>query len=346
MVKFPNFRTRTAPVLAALAVGMAVMSAQPVWAQQAYPSHPVQLVVAFEPGGSGDLIADLFAQGLQGPLGQPVAVEHRPGASGAVGTRSVARAVPDGHTLLVGQLTEIAVNPTLGRDVGYDPERDLQPVALAAVIPRALVVQDKAPYASVADLLRASRSSRRGLLFASGGTGTTGHLAAELLRLRTQGRLVHVPFEGAGPALKDLLEGRVDFYFAPLAVAMPSVRSGQLKVLAVSSARRSLALPNVPTVAEETGIRSFDISAWVGIFAPRGTPHEVVSRLNREINQILARPEVRDRLVGDGADPAPMSVEQFGDFVRSEIRRNADLLQEEFCSRLLFGGCAGFAFVE
>jgi tripartite-type tricarboxylate transporter receptor subunit TctC len=306
----------------------------------------VQLVVAFEPGGSGDLVAGLLADGLSSALGQPVSVEHRPGASGAVGTKSVARAIPDGHTLLVGQLTEIAVDPILNKDVGYDPERDLQPVALAAVIPRALVVQSKAPYASVAELLRTSRSSQRGLLFASGGTGTTGHMAAEQLRLRTQSRLVHVPFEGAGPALKDLLEGRVDFYFAPLAVAMPNVRSGQLKILAVSSARRSLAVPTVPTIAEETGIRNFDISAWVGIFAPRGTPREVVARLNHDINQILGLPEIRERLVSDGADPTPMSVEQFGDFVRSEIRRSTELLREEFCSRLLFGGCAGFAFVE
>ena len=346
MTNLPYLRARTAPVLGALVVGLAALSVSPVRAQQAYPSRPVQLVVAFEPGGSGDLVAGLLAQGLPSALGQPVAVEHRPGASGAVGTRSVARAVPDGHTLLIGQLTEIAVDPVLNKDVGYDPERDLQPVALAAIIPRALVVQNTAPYASVAELLRASRSSRRGLLFASGGAGTTGHLAAELLRLRTQSRLVHVPFEGAGPAMRDLLEGRVDFYFAPLAVAMPNVRSGQLKILAVSSARCSLAVPNVPTVAEATGIRNFDISAWVGIFAPRGTPREVVARLNRDINQILARPEVRERLVGDGADPAPMSVEQFGDFVRSEIRRNTELLREKFCSRLLFGGCAGFAFVE
>ena len=178
MVTLPNFRALTAPLLAALAVGLAALSAPPARAQQGYPSRPVQLVVAFEPGGSGDLVVGLLAQNLPSVLGQPVAVEHRPGASGAVGTRSVARAVPDGHTLLIGQLTEIAVDPVLNKDVGYDPERDLQPVALTAIIPRALVVQNAAPYASVAELLRASRSSRRGLLFASGGTGTTGHLAS------------------------------------------------------------------------------------------------------------------------------------------------------------------------
>jgi tripartite-type tricarboxylate transporter receptor subunit TctC len=336
-----KFRAR-----AGLAVSLAVISALPVWAQQAYPSRPVQLVVAFEPGGSGDLVAGLLAENLPSALGQPVTVEHRPGASGAIGTRSVARAVPDGHTLLVGQLTDVAVAPLLNRDAGYDPERDLQPVAIAAIIPRALVVQSTAPYASVAELLRRSRSSRPGLLFASSGAGTAGHLAAELLRLRTQSRLVHVPFEGAGPALRSLLEGRVDFFFAPIAVAMPNVRAGQLKILAVSSAQRSLAVPNVPTVAEGTGVRNFDISGWVGIFAPSGTPREVVTRLNRDINQVLARPDIRDRLAADGADTRPMSVEQFGDLVRSEIRRSADLLQEEFCSRLLFGGCAGFAFVE
>jgi tripartite-type tricarboxylate transporter receptor subunit TctC len=145
--------------------------------------------------------------------------------------------------------------------------------------------------------------TRYSVTLASSGDGTAGHLAAELLRLRTQTRLVHVPFERAGPALRNLLEGRVDFFFAPLAVPRPHVRSGELKLLAVSSAQRSLAVPNIPTIAEETGIRNFDISGWVGIFAPRGTPREVMARLNRDINQILARPDIKERLVGDGADP-------------------------------------------
>jgi len=322
-----DIRRRTALILLPLATGAAILSAPPGWAQ-GYPSRPVQLVVAYPPGGTGDLIARPLADALGGALGQPVEVENRAGASGAEGARSVAQAAPDGYTLLFGQTAEIAVAPLLGR-VGYDPQRDFQPIALVARIPVALVTQ--ASYASVGELLQASRTSRRGLLFASAGPGTSGHLAGELLRMRSRGRLVHVPSQGAGPALSELLEGRVDFFFAPLPVALPEVRSGRLKILAVSSAQRALAVPHVPTIVEETGIRGFDISAWAGVFAPRGTPREIAARLNRDINQALARPEIRERLVNDGADLAPMSMEQFGEFVRTEIRRNEGLLSEQFC---------------
>jgi tripartite-type tricarboxylate transporter receptor subunit TctC len=325
-----DIRRRTALILLPLATGAAILSAPPGWAQ-GYPSRPVRLVVAYPPGGTGDLIARPLAEQLGRALGQPVEVENRAGASGAEGARSVVQAAPDGHTLLLGQTAEIAVAPLLGR-VGYDPQRDLQPIALVARIPVALVTQDSAPYASVGELLRASRASRRGLLFASAGPGTSGHLAGELLRLRTpQGRLIHVPSQGAGPALGELLEGRVDFFFAPLPVALPEVRSRRLKILAVSAAQRSPAVQAVPTIAEETGIRNFDIGAWAGVFAPRGTPREIAARLNREVNQALARPEIRERLVNDGADLAPMSMEQFGEFVRTEIRRNEGLLSEQFC---------------
>lgn len=343
MRMLPDCPRRTAVILLSLAAGVTVMSGAPGRAQLGYPNRPVRLVVAYPPGGTGDIIAGLLADALGGPLGQPVEVEHRPGPSGAEGARSVAQAAPDGHTLLLGQTAEIAVAPLLGR-VGYNPQRDFQPIALVARIPVALVTQSTAPYTSVRELLQASRTSRRGLLFASAGPGTSGHLAGELLRLRTpQSRLIHVPSQGAGPALGELLEGRVDFFFAPLPVALPEVWSGRLKVLAVSGAQRSLAVPAVPTIAEETGIRNFDIGAWAGVFAPRGTPREIAARLNREINQALAKPEVRERLVSGGAALAPMSMEQFGEFVRTEIGRNEGLLREQFCAADVrsWWGCFG-----
>ena len=290
-----DFRGRGVPILQALATIIAIISASLGWAQE-YPNHPIQLVVAYPPGGTGDIIAHLLAERLRSALGQPVRVENRPGAGGGEGARSVVRATPDGYTLLLGQTAEIAVAPLLG-GVGYDPQRDLLPIALVAQIPVALVTQTAAPYSSVGELLQAARTSQRGLQFASAGPGTSGHLAGELLRMRSRGRLIHVPSEGAGPALGELLEGRVDFFFAPLPVAMSEVRSGRLKILALSSARRVLAMPNVPTIAEETGIRGFDIGAWAGVFAPRGTPREIAARLNREVNQVLAQPEVRERLV-------------------------------------------------
>ena len=321
-----------------------VAAAQPVRAQP-YPSRPVQIVVAYPQGGTGEIIAQPLAEKLTAALGQPVTVDYRPGASGAAGTQSVARAAPDGHTLLFGQTGEIVINKYLVRNLGYDPERDLRPVALVAEIPLALVVRSAAPYASVDDLVKAARSSSRGLTFVSGGPGTTGQFAGELLRLRTQARLTHVPTDGSGPALKEVIEGRADFYFAPMPVALPHVKAGELKILAISSAKRSLAAPNVPIMAE-IGFRDFRIRAWAGIFAPRGTPREIVERLNREVNQVLAQPDVRERLLGEGAEITPMSPEQFASFVRSESDQYGNVVEEDFCSRFGYGGCLGFGALQ
>src|SRR6185436_14706657 len=183
---------------------------------QPYPSRPIQLVVAFLPGGVGDIVAHAVSDRLSAALGQPVTVENRPGSTGATGTRSVVRAVPDGYTLLVGQTTEIVVNRALSSDLGYSPDKDLQPVAFIADMPLVLATLSAAPYATVDDVVKAARANPRGLLFGSGGPGTPGHLAAELFRYRAKIRLTHVPFEGGGPALEGLLNGRVDFYFPVL----------------------------------------------------------------------------------------------------------------------------------
>src|SRR3954469_7517806 len=181
-----------------------------------------------------------------------------------------------------------------------------------------------------------------GSSFASPGPGTPGHVAVELLRARTKSRLNHVPFEGGGPALDALIEGRVDMYFAVLPSAMPHVTSGKLKILGVSSTKRSQVVPNVPTVAEQTGIQGFDLTNWVGVFAPRGTPTDVVVRLNREINQVLAQPDVVEQLVRHGAEATPMSVDQFAAFLKSESSKYEGLLRDEFCAKFLYGGCTGF----
>ena len=334
------FRSSRAIVVAALAV-MLTAVALPGWAQP-YPSRPVQLVVGYAQGGTGDFVARLLAEKLTAVLGQPVNVENRPGASGTSAAQSVARAAPDGYTLLVGQPGEVSISPMLMKDVGYDAARDLQPVALAALSPLALVVQSTAPYSTISEMTAASLSSPRGLSFGSPGPGTPGHVAVELLRARTKSRLNHVPFEGGGPAVDALMAGRVDMYFAVLPTAMPDVTAGKLKILGVSSAKRSLAVPNVPTVMEQTGIRGFDITNWVGVFAPRGTPADVVQRLNRDINQVLSQPDVLERLVRHGAEVAPMSVDQFAELLRSETGKYGSLLSDEFCAKFLYGGCTGF----
>jgi tripartite-type tricarboxylate transporter receptor subunit TctC len=326
--------------MAVVTVLAAIITPQASFAQP-YPSRPIQLVNTSAEGGAGDFVARLIAEKLAGPLGQPVTPVNRPGASGITAARDVARAAPDGHTLLVGHTAELAILQHFAGNIGYDPQKDLQPISLVAVFPLALVVRGAVQQATLSDFLAQSRASRRGLLFASSGPGTPGHLAGELLRLRTGSRLTHVPYDGGGPAVQDVMQGRVDFYFSSLAAAMPHIASGQLKALAVSTRRRSPALPNVPTVAE-TGIRDFDLALWIGIFAPHGTPRDVVVRLNHEINQLLSQSDLRERVQHEGGDVVPMSPEQFAAFIRSESARYADLLRDEFCSRLLFGGCLGF----
>jgi tripartite-type tricarboxylate transporter receptor subunit TctC len=336
-----DYRECISRACAMAAFAVVAAAAVPGWAQT-YPSRPVELVVGYPQSGAGDIIARLIADRLGNVLGQPFHVENRPGSSGAIAAQTVAHAAPDGHTLLAGQTPEVAIIPTLVKDPGYDPRKDLQPIALAAVTPLALVVQNTAPFSTVSEMLKASRSSKRGQSFASAGPGTPSDLAGEMLRLRSQTRLTHVPLEGAGPALEALTDGRVDFCFSPLPVAMPYVTSGKLKMLALSSAKRSLAMPNVPTVMEETSAKGFDVTNWVGIFAPRGTSKPIVTRLNRAINQTLAEPDIRERLVNDGADITPMSADQFAGFVESEIGKYERLLVEEFCSRFWYGGCVSF----
>jgi len=312
---------------------------------QAYPTKPVQLINPSAEGGAGDFVARAIAEKLAPVLGQPVTVENRPGASGITAARDVARAAPDGHTVLVGHTAELAILPHFVGNLGYDPQKDLQPVSLIAVFPLALIVKSSVQQTTLKDFLAQSRSSSRGLLFASSGPGTPGHLAGELLRLRTGARLTHVPYDGGGPAVRDVIAGRADFYFSSLAAALRPITSGELKALAVSTARRSSVLPNVPTVAE-SGIRDFDLGLWIGIFVPRGTPRDVVLRLNRALNELLAQPDLSEQVKREGGEIAPMSPEQFAAFVKSESVRYADLLQEEFCSRLLLGGCVGFGFAD
>ena len=302
-----------------------VAAALPAWAQT-FPSRPVHLVVSYAPGGTGDIVARLISDKLAAALGQTVVVENRAGASGSIGAQSVVSATPDGHTLLVGQPAEVAINQHWIRGLGYDPINDLQPVALATVVPLALVIPAAAPYATVADMLKASKA--RGLSFASAGTGTPGHFTGELLKLKTGSNLTHVPYKGAGPALNDLLGNHVDLFFSGFPAAWAQVKAGKLKLIAVSPAKRSPAAPDVPTVAEASGIADFDISLWQGVFAPRATPKEVVARLNAELNRIVTQPEIRERLRNEGADVIPLAVDQFAAFVKSESEKYLNIIKQ------------------
>jgi tripartite-type tricarboxylate transporter receptor subunit TctC len=309
-------------IVAAVALGAAALPAHP----QTYPSRPVHVVVPYAPGGTGDIVGRLIADRLAQSLGQSFVIDNRAGASGAIGTQSVVAAMPDGHTLLVGQTGEIAINQHWIKDLAYDSDKDLQPIALAAVVPLALVVPRAAPYATLAGMLDAAKT--RTLSFASAGTGTPGHFAGELLKLRTQSRLTHVPYKGAGPALNDLVGGHVDMFFSGFPAAAPQVKAGTLKLLAVSSGKRSAAAPDAPTVAEAAGIADFDITLWVGFFAPRATPKPIVARLNAEINRVLAQPDVKSRLQEDGAEIRLLSPDQVADFARAESQKYLRIIQQ------------------
>ena len=312
-------------VAAALMTATAGLAALPA-AAETYPSRTVKLVVPYAAGGTGDIVARVIADKLSTALGQSVVVENRAGATGAIGTQAVAAAAPDGHTLLLGQTGEIAINPHWAKGIGYDPDKDLLPVALATIVPLALVVPGKAPYASVAEMLKASHE--RGLTFASAGTATPGHFAGEVLKFKTRSNLTHVPYKGAAPALNDLLGAHVDMFFSGFPAAAEHVKAGALKLIAVSSGRRSGVAPDVPTVAEAAGIAGFDITLWQGFFAPRGTPHEVVARLNAEINKILVEGEIKQKLLEQGADVSPISVDQFAHFVKAEGEKFQGIIKD------------------
>ena len=303
-------------VVIASLVAAGLVATSPPSGAQTYPNRPVRLIVPYAPGGTGDIVARLISDKLGAALGQSVVVENRAGASGAIGTHAVVAAAPDGHTLLVGQTGEIAINPHWSKSAGYDPDRDLMPVALATTVPLALVVPGKATYSTLADML--STSATRPLAFASAGIATPGHFAGEVLKLRTKSNISHVPYKGAGPALNDLLGGHVDMFFSGFPAAITHVKAGTLKLLAVSSGKRSGVAPDVPTVAEAAVIPGFDITLWQGFFAPRGTPNEVVTRLNAEINRIIVDPEVKQKLLEAGADVTPIGVDQFAAFVKQE----------------------------
>jgi tripartite-type tricarboxylate transporter receptor subunit TctC len=316
--------TRSLLVAATLAAGVALVA--PPASAQSFPSRTVHLIVSYAPGGTGDIVARLISDRLAAALGQSVVVENRAGASGSIGAQSVVSAAPDGHTLLVGQPAEVAINPHWIKGLTYDPDKDLQPVALATIVPLALVIPVTAAYSTMPGMLTVAAS--RTLAFASAGTGTPGHFAGELLKLRTGSNMTHVPYKGAAPALNDLLGAHVDFFFSGFPAAVAQVKARTLKLIAVSTATRSPAAPDIPTVAEAAGLRGFDISLWQGVFAPRATPKDVVTRLNAEINKIVTQPDIRAKLRDDGADVTPLSVDQFTDFVRAESEKYLAIIKD------------------
>jgi tripartite-type tricarboxylate transporter receptor subunit TctC len=321
-------RVGTIPARVFAGVGLVfalACTALPAWADN-YPSRPIHLIVNFAPGGTGDIVARLIGAKLQTNLGQSVIVENRPGAGGTLGARDVANATPDGYMLTVAQTPEIAINPFFMKGAGYDPLKDLQPLALTGVVPLALVVPESAPYSTMVDFVKFLRTSPP-ITFASAGVGTPGHLAGEYLKLKLDNKMTHVPYKGAAPALNDVVGGQVEFYFPGFPAAVPLMQGGKVKLLAVSSGTRAPSAPDIPTVAEATGIANYDFTLWVGFFGPHGLPPDVANKLNTEINKILLDPEIKQRLENDGAQVSALTIPQFTGFVQREIDKYQGIIK-------------------
>jgi len=319
-------RTMSAVVAAAAIAGGLTAAASPALTKS-YPDRPIHLIVNFAPGGAGDILGRIIANQLSVELDESVVVENRAGAGGTIGARNVVNAAPDGYTLTVAQTPEISINPYFMKGVGYDPLKDLQPVALAGVMPLVLAVPANSPYATVAQWVTALRA-RTPMTFASAGVGTPGHLAGEMLKLKLDGKLVHVPYKGAGPALNDVATGSVDFYFPAYPSAVPLAQAGRIRLLAVSTTKRATANPNLPTVAEATGISNFDFPLWVGFFGPRGLPMDIAQKLNGAINKIILEPAVNAKLKAIGPEISAMSIDQFTAFVRGDIAKYQEIIKD------------------
>lgn len=298
-------------LIAAAAVLVAATSAA-----QTYPSKTIKIVVPFTAGSATDIMARVVGEKLQASWGQPVVVENRPGAGGTLGATQVAKGDADGHTLLVVSTGHV-VNPVLYSNLQYDTLGDFSGVTPLASLPSVLVVGAGSPYKTVAELIAAARAKPGVLNYASAGVGSATHVNAEKFRANANLQITHIPFKGTPETIVEVSSGRTDFMFTPVLASIPSIRDNRLRALAVSTAKRSLALPNVPTVAE-SGLPGFAFDFWIGMLAPAKTPKPVVAKINAEVARILALPEVKERMATLGAEPMPMSPDQFDAYIKEE----------------------------
>ena len=309
------------------AVALLAMLAPAALAAEVYPAKPIRFVVAFPPGGGTDIIARSIAQKLAERFAQQVVVDNRPGAGGNVGTEIVAKAAPDGYTMLMGSAGPLAINASLFAKMPFDPIRDLAPVTLAASTPNVLVVHPSLPAGTLQELIALARARPGELNFASSGQGTPAHLAGELFNSMAGVRLIHVPYKGAAPALTDVLSGQVQIMFSTMPPALPHVKDGRLRALAVASLKRSPAMPELPTL-DEAGLPGFEANTWHGVMVPAGTPGAIISTLHREIVAILHRPDVIERLSSQGAEPVGGTPEEFAAYIKSETIKWAKVVRE------------------
>jgi len=295
---------------------------------QAYPAKPIRLIVPYPPGGGTDFFARLVGAKMSEHIGQPIVVENRPGAATIIGAEAAARATPDGYTVLLADSTTLAVNPSLYKKLPYDPQKDFLPISLTARFAMLLVVNPSLTRAgSVKEFIAEAKRDPGKINFASVGAGTTHHLAMELFKQQTSISLNHIPYKGAAPAVQDLVGGQVPVMFLDLAAGGPQIRAGRIKALAVASARRISALPDVPTVAE-SGVPGFEAWAWQGLVVPAGTPQEVMARLRAEYSKAVGDPAVRQKLIDAGVEPLTSTPEELAAYIKSETAKWAKVVKE------------------
>jgi len=308
-----TFRPYSLLIPACLALAAVHATAQP------YPAKPVRVIVPFPPGAGADITTRLFAPRFSEALGQPFVVENRAGAAGNIGAEVVARATPDGYTLLIAPAS-IAISQTLYKKLPFDLVRDFQPVAMLASVPFILVVHPSLPARNVKDLIALARARPGQINYASTGSGSSPHLTAEMLKMQARIDVVHVPYKGTPLAVTDLLTGQVSFMFANALSVLPQMSAGRLRALGVTSAKRNAATPQLPTIAE-TGVPGFESGTWYALLAPAGTARDVVARLSGETGRLTQHPDIREKLVAQGAEPLTMNPEQTAAYIKSEIAK-------------------------
>ena len=310
-----------------IAGALLVLLASTPIAAAAWPERAVRWIVAYPPGAGTDIVARLLGQRLTERLGQPVVVENKPGAGGAIGLEAIATAAPDGYTIGMADTGPLAINPSLYRKLAYDPVASFEPISLIANLPFVLVVHPDLPVHSVAELIALAKATPGQINYASVGNGSSVHLATELFKTMAGVDLVHVAYKGSAPALHDLLAGQVQVMFVNLLSSLPSIQAGKLRLLAVSPATRLANLPDVPTVAE-AGVPGYAYESWFGMVAPAHTPKDVIRRLNTEVVATLAEPDIRTRLIEQGGvEPIGSTPDAFAETIRTDLARYADLVK-------------------
>jgi len=308
-------------VATGLIAGSSVLHAQTT----AWPTKQIRFIVANAAGGGLDVVARLTSPAVAGALGQQLIIDNRPGAAGSVAAELTAKAAPDGYTVLMGSIGNLAVNPHLYKGLNYNPTRDLDPVTFAVSGSNVLVVHSSVPVGSVKEIIALARATPGGLTYGSSGAGNAGHLAAELLSSMAKIKMVHVAYKGGAPAMTALLSNEVQLIFASPSTAIPQVKAGRVKGLAVTTAKRSLMLPDLPTMAE-SGLPGYECDNWYGIAVTAHTPRPVIDRLNKEFGRALAAPEIKDALIKQGLEPAPGTPEAFGKYIKSEYEKWGKLI--------------------